>query len=141
MPSYSSSSLAQLATCDHRLKMVFTEVIKYIDCAVICGHRNKTDQDKAIAEGKSRAPWPTSKHNFTPSLAVDVVPYPIKWGSAGTPEQRRKDIARFYFFAGYVKSVADSMHIKIRWGGDWDSDMDFTDQNFDDLPHFELEAV
>jgi hypothetical protein len=32
-------------------------------------------------------------------------------------------IARFYFFAGYVKG-----------GGD----VDFNDQNFHDLPHFEL---
>jgi len=138
MPSYSSKSLAQLATCDHRLKMVFTEVIKYIDCSVVCGHRNKADQDRAAANGVSKTPWPTSKHNSVPSLAIDVVPYPVKWGTEGTADQRRKDLARFYFFAGYVKSIADNMNIKIRWGGDWDSDMDFTDQNFDDLPHFEL---
>jgi len=30
---------------------------------------------------------------------------------------------------------------KLRWGGDWDSDKVFDDQNFDDLPHFELVSV
>jgi peptidoglycan L-alanyl-D-glutamate endopeptidase CwlK len=29
----------------------------------------------------------------------------------------------------------------IRWGGDWDSDDIFDDQNFDDLPHFELVKI
>jgi hypothetical protein len=30
------------------------------------------------------------------------------------------------------------MGIGLRWGGDWDSDKDFSDQNFDDLVHWEL---
>jgi hypothetical protein len=30
------------------------------------------------------------------------------------------------------------MEVKLRWGGDWDSDKDTKDQNFNDLPHFEL---
>lgn len=138
MPSFSKASLDKLDTCDPRIKMIFGEVVKYVDCTILCGHRSKEEQDIAVAEKKSKTPWPNSKHNSTPSKAVDAAPYPVKWGEQGTPEQRRKDIARFYLFAGYVKSAADSMRIKIRWGGDWDSDMDFNDQNFDDLPHFEL---
>ena len=27
---------------------------------------------------------------------------------------------------------------KLRWGGDWDKDGSTTDQNLNDLPHFEL---
>lgn len=132
MPQFSQASQAKLATCDQRLQMIFNEVIQHVDCTILCGHRGKEDQDKAVAEKKSKTPWPTGKHNSTPSMAVDVAPYPIDWSS------KSKVLARFYFFAGYVKSVADSMNIKVRWGGDWDSDLDFTDQNFDDLPHFEL---
>ena len=30
------------------------------------------------------------------------------------------------------------MNIKIRWGGDWDSDNIMKDQTFNDLPHFEI---
>ena len=29
------------------------------------------------------------------------------------------------------------MGIKIRWGGDWDSDTQVNDNKFDDLVHFE----
>ena len=30
------------------------------------------------------------------------------------------------------------MGLKIRWGGDWDMDTQVKDNNFDDLPHFEI---
>jgi len=30
---------------------------------------------------------------------------------------------------------------KLKWGGNWDMDMDFYDSNFIDLPHFELVTV
>ena len=30
------------------------------------------------------------------------------------------------------------MNIKLRWGGDWNDNKDFSDQTFDDLVHFEL---
>lgn len=132
MPSFSKQSADRLATCDHRLQMIFNEVIQHIDCTIIEGHRSQASQDKYFAEGKSKLKWPNGEHNKTPSGAVDVAPYPIDWSN------KPKALARFYFFAGYVKSVADSMGFKIRWGGDWDGDMDFTDQNFDDLPHFEI---
>ena len=78
------------------------------------------------------------QNNQQPSLAVDVVPYPIDWGEAGTESEKRKAIARFYHFAGYVLRTAEKMDISIRWGGDWDGDKDFSDQSFDDLPHWEL---
>ena len=45
---------------------------------------------------------------------------------------------RFYNFAGTVQGVAKMLNIKIRWGGDWDSDNDLKDQTLYDLPHFEL---
>ena len=107
---------------------LFNEVIKIRDCAVIEGYRPKEEQDRLYFAGMSKLKWPKSKHNATPSMAVDVVPFPVNW----------KDYHSFYHFAGIVKGVAHSMGLKIRWGGDWDMDNDFRDQNFHDLPHFEL---
>jgi hypothetical protein len=72
-----------------------------------------------------------SKHNTDPSLAFDVAPYPIDFAS------RTKVLARFYYLAGLIISCAASLGIKLRWGGDWDGDLDFEDQTFDDLGHFE----
>ena len=35
-----------------------------------------------------------------------------------------------YHFAGYVLRFASEIRIPIRWGGDWDRDLDVNDQNF-----------
>lgn len=120
MPNFSEESKAKLATCHPYLRKLFEEVIKTQDCTIICGERNKADQDKAVAEGNSQTPYPTSKHNSSPSMAVDVAPYPIDW----------KDIGRFQHFAGYVQAVADRMNISVTWGGSW--------VPFKDYPHWQL---
>lgn len=130
MPSFSKQSAAALATTDFALQRLFNEVIKTFDCTIICGARSEADQNKAFLEGKSKQRWPTSKHNTFPSRAVDVAPAPIDWN----------DLERFVFFAGYVKCTADRLGIRIRWGGDWNSDTRTKDEKFRDYPHFELEG-
>ena len=117
MPKFGLISQSRLATCDGRLQAIMNEVIKVMDIAVICGFRDQEAQDRAVAEGKSKTPWPTSKHNSTPSLAVDIAPYPIDWD----------DIGRFQMMGGVVLAVAHMMGIPVRWGASWQ-----------DFPHFEL---
>ncbi len=121
-------SRRNLDQAHHDLQALFNEVIKVHDCAVICGHRNAEQQNKAYREGRSRLKYPDSKHNKSPSLAVDVIPWPVDWN----------DYKRFYYFGGIVNGIAKRMNLGIRWGGDWDGDNSFKDQNFNDLPHFEL---
>ena len=128
MPRFGSRSRKNLATCDEDLQDLFNEVIKYVDCSVICGHRNKEDQDKAFKEKRTKVKFPNGRHNSNPSRAVDVVPYPIDWD----------DRERFHLFAGFVLGIAQSMEINIRWGGDWNKNFEVDDNNFDDFPHFEL---
>lgn len=128
MPSFSKISEERLATCDPRLEQLFREVVKIHDCMVLCGHRTEAEQDEALRTGKSQKAFPNSKHNSSPSLAVDVAPYPVDW----------KDLKRFWHFAGVVRGVAAGLGVKVRWGGDWDRDFDLNDQQFNDLPHFEI---
>lgn len=128
MPSFGNRSLSNLNEAHTDLQRLFNEVIKHFDCSVIEGRRGQGEQDKLFHSGKSKVKYPNSKHNTSPSLAVDVIPYPVVWS----------DTDRMYYFAGIVKGIALSMSIKIRWGGDWDSDTDVHDQTFMDLPHFEL---
>lgn len=128
MPTFSAKSIERLKTCDERLQRVFTEVIKHRDCTVLCGRRSKDEQDQAVKDGMSKTPWPNSKHNSLPSRAVDVSPYPIEW----------TDKARFTYFAGFVLGVAASFDIKLRWGGDFNSNLTPSDEKFYDGPHFEL---
>ena len=128
MPAFGKASQEKLATCDPRLQKVFNEVIKHFDFTVIEGHRGEAAQNKAFAEGESKLKYPQSKHNKTPSLAADVLPYPIDWN----------DTNRMRYFAGFVVGIAATMGIKIRWGGDWNQNIELKDNSFNDLPHFEL---
>lgn len=126
---------SRLATCDDKLQQVVNKVIERWNINIIYGVRSKEDQDKAFAEGKTKLQWPKSKHNSSPSQAIDMCPVEVK-------DKREiidwNDRERLSMFAGYVLATADSMGIGIRWGGDWDQDTEVKDNNFDDLVHFEL---
>ena len=128
MPSLSIASKVKLGECHIDLKRLVEEVIKSMDVTVICGHRPKEEQEAAFAEGRSKVHFPNSNHNILPSNAVDIAPYPIDWN----------DVRRFYYMGGYVLATAERLGIKIRWGGDWNGNFDIKDQNFHDLPHFEI---
>ena len=128
MPNFGKKSQERLNTCDPRLVELFEEVVEHFDCSVIQGYRDEAEQNKAFEDGFSKLKYPKGSHNKYPSLAVDIAPYPIDW----------KDRDRFHFFAGFVKGIASQMGLNIRWGGDWNSDTHTKDNNFDDLPHFEV---
>jgi len=139
MPQFSPVSLQRLRTCDNRLQRVFSEVVKHFDCAILEGHRGREAQDVAFASGKSKVKWPDGKHNKLPSLAVDAAPYPVEFPlKTDSPEVKYKKLARFHYFAGFVMATASHMGIILRHGGDWDMDTDLKDNQWDDLPHFEI---
>ena len=128
MPRFGRKSKERLATCDKRLQDVFNEVIKHVDCSVLEGNRNEERQNKLFDEGKTKVKFPDGRHNSSPSLAVDVTPYPVDWS----------DRERQTLFAGFVLGIANRMGITLRWGGDWDMDFIVMDNRFDDFPHFEV---
>ena len=138
MSKFSKRSNANLAECHIDLQIIADHVIKIYDFSVIEGSRGKELQNLYFHSGTSRVPWPKSKHNITKdrplSEASDWAPYPIRW----------MDKERFIYFAGVVKGIAEMLleqgkiSHRIRWGGDWDSDNDLSDQNYRDLVHFEL---
>ena len=127
MPKYSPDSKKKLATCHPLLQDLFNEVIKRIDVSIIWGYRDRETQNKFYQTGTSKAVWPMSKHNRTPSEAVDFAPYPINWANE----------KRFRYFAGIITGIAYMKRIPIRWGGDWDQDTEL-EPNENDLGHLEL---
>jgi len=137
MNHYSETSKARLKTCHKDLQTLFAHVIQEYDCTIVCGHRDKEEQDKAFAEKFSTKKYPNSKHNKIPSLAVDAAPYEKVTGIDWTPKQMT-------YFAGFVKGIAAKLYCmgiishRIRCGIDWDSDNDIDDQTFIDAPHFEI---
>ena len=128
MPAFSKKSQTRLNSCHPDLRRVFEFVVQHFDCSILEGARLEDRQNFLFSEGKSKLEYPDSSHNTMPSNGVDAVPYPVDWD----------DRERFSLFAGYVIGIALMMGIKIRWGGDWDSDYQLSDNRFDDLPHFEL---
>lgn len=134
MPKFSRASLAQLATVHPDLQRVLQEAIKLVDFSVLEGHRGKAAQDAAYAKGASKVRWPNGKHNTTPSRAVDVAPYPIDWSEKSTA------LARFAFLSGVLHATAARLGVKIRFGWDWNRNLDPRDERFLDWPHVELDG-
>ena len=141
MPKFGKSSRARLGTCHDDLQTLCNEVVKVFDCTVICGYRGKEEQDLAVAKGNSKAKFPKGKHNgisgSPPSLAVDILPYPIDW----------KNTDRMTYFAGYMMATAEilfqegKIDHKLTWGRDWNNKWQRSNNNgttFLDYPHFEL---
>jgi len=121
----------QIDTVDERLQALLWEAIEYIDFKVIQGERSKALQDLYHREGRSRKPWPFSRHNCPngeQSRAVDIAPWPIDWEEAN----------RFYALGGFLRGLAAKMGVPLRCGFDWDGDWCFRDQTFHDLGHFEI---
>lgn len=121
MPGFSQKSLDHLFTCDKRLVDICTDVNGDggFDITIICGHRNKEEQNNAFAEGKSKLKWPESKHNKNPSLAVDIAPYPIDWN----------DIDKFKELNKRMQIAAGKLKINLQWGGTF---------TFKDYDHWEI---
>ena len=115
MPKFSKSSRRRLNKACSDLQRLFNEVIKEMDCKVICSFRGEGAQNDAFKNGKSRVRFPYSKHNVKPSNAVDVVPYPLDW----------TDIESFIKLGEFVKAKAKELNINIEWGGDWVSLKDY----------------
>ena len=127
MPKFSALSLSRLSTCSPVLQRLMKATIEIgPDFTVLCGFRGRAEQEAALAAGHSRLGWPKSRHNISPSHAVDIAPYPVDW----------HDEARFHELADSVKRAWGAMSdgarcgYSLTWGGDWES--------FKDLPHYEL---
>ena len=119
MPKFSKSSRRRLNSAHIDFKILFNAVIKRIDCKVICSYRNENAQNRAYNEGNSPFRFPDSKHNQKPSLAVDVVPWPLDW----------TNIDSFIELGRIVKEEAEKYKIDVDWGGDW--------KTLKDYPHWE----
>lgn len=136
MPNrWSFASAAKRQTCDARLQRVFDAVLQVHDATWVCGARSEDDQNEAFRTGHSKKRWPNSKHNCPdgrPSIAADVAPY---IPGVGIPWNDRE---KFVLFAGMIFMAAKTEGVELRWGGDWDGDMDLRDQTFMDLAHWEL---
>lgn len=129
MPKFSQKSLDRLEQADDRLQLICFEAIKLIDFSVLYSYRTPEEQRRLYAKGRTQPGRKVtnmdgitkrSYHNYLPSYAVDLAPYPVDWA----------DINRFKQLAKVIKEVAAKLQIPIEWGGDWKS--------LKDYPHFQI---
>ena len=128
MYKFGKKSKQRLKGVDTRLINVLNELIKIMDVTIIEGVRSKEKQKEYFAKGKSKIDGVTKKGMHQLGKAVDLAPYPINW----------KDSNKFYYMGGMIRGIAKQLNLKVRWGGDWDSDGNIRDQKFMDLVHIEI---
>jgi hypothetical protein len=131
---------AQLATCHPDLVRLMKEVVKRVpfDCIVIYGHRSVAVQQQLFAIGRTRPGRivtnldgvnKRSRHNFTPSLAVDIAPHSVV--SSGVWKDTARSRAEFNQLGQTAEAVAKELGITdYRWGGRFTRPVD--------MPHHEL---
>ena len=134
--SYSSRSRNKLQTCHDDLIILMMAALDDPECpcdiTILEGHRGEERQNQMVAEGKSQLPWPRSRHNAMPSMAVDIAPYidGISW-----------DWAHYEPLAAHIKTVWQRLlmddkvsgQYRLEWGGDW--------RSFRDGPHWQLSDI
>lgn len=116
-------SLNRLKQCHPDLIKIIMGVDAIFPVHVICGARGEKEQNEAFDRGHSKLKFPDSKHNKTPSMAVDIVPGSgkvISWA----------DLKPFEIMCLTVESIAEDYGIKIKLGRDFKS--------LQDWPHIEL---
>ncbi len=128
MFNFSVHSNLLLATADERLQALCNEVIKHYDFSVIEGHRSLQRQKELYEEGKSQIDGVVKKgkHNYMPSLAVDVLPY--KKGHNAFDGSDESELM-FWRMLWHFKRASIKLKIPIRFGAFW---------SFKDFPHIEL---
>ena len=145
MPEFGKISNEKISECHADLQLILNTAIRIIDFSVIEGWRGEEEQNKFFKTGLSKSQWPDSKHNSSPSMGADVVPYPIIL--RGRNVWKKENHGRFAYLAGIIQTVAYSLYWQnktthlIRWGGDFDNDTDISNDRFLDLGHIELYTV
>lgn len=129
MPVFGTRSKSLLALCHPKLIAVANAAITHIDFSLTQTVRGRAAQEAAVKAGNSRAHFGHSAHNFTPALALDMLPYPFD-GNWNAPDlvPRMKAVADVFYAEG------ERLGVPIIWGGcgkdGWETIID--------NPHIEL---
>ncbi len=141
---YGERSKAKLETCHPLLQQLAYKVllVSPYDITIIHGFRGEAIQNALYDSHASTKRFPFSRHNKSDdkklkdrlhkSDALDFAP----WVNGDIPWL---DTHIFAVIAGCFMSQAKIMDMKLRWGGDWDSDGSTQDQTLMDWGHIEID--
>lgn len=152
MPRYGRISQQHYEELHPKLKRILDIAIQHWDNSIIDAGRTKREQTINVQKGVSKTM--KSKHlvdttNTDPTddvaRAMDTMPYPINWIAItkGLNALKKADpemqAAEAFAYIGFIQGIAAALGIKVHSGVDWDSDRDFSDHSFLDMPHTELD--
>jgi peptidoglycan L-alanyl-D-glutamate endopeptidase CwlK len=143
MWKYGERSLGKLATVHPRLKQVAFRALDRspYDIAIVHGWRGEDVQNALFDSRASMKRWPDSKHNRSLDIdyeladqisdALDFAP----WVGGRIPWD---ETHIFACIAGCFFAAADELGVRLRWGGDWDTDGNTKEHKLQDWGHLEI---
>ena len=128
---FGRASRERLKTCHPDLQKLMNEVIQDtpVDFTIVTGYRNEEEQTKAYNAGLSKARFMESPHNYSPSLAVDVMPY------ANGRLIGDEDMDSYYA----LNDIIMETYKELKDNGDIDIDIEWAYDKWGwDLPHYQV---
>lgn len=139
-PSFDPDSAKRLSQAHVLLQKLMNAARDRLPISVLDSQRGKAAQELAFKRGNSKAHFGQSAHNWSPSIAVDVVPAAtpngVNWDDIEAFKKMGKIIGCQNPETGAGYGLAKEMKIPVRWLGDPNFDGTFPDGW--DFPHFEL---
>jgi hypothetical protein len=119
----------KLTQADSYLANWFNDKVKtaYPDAHVSWSFRNRAQQNDCVSDGKSKEPWPTSKHNFT----INGLPHSLALDLFQIDDSGRAVWDEAFFRA--VNEMNEKAGLPIVWGG--------TFKMLHDLDHFQIQII
>lgn len=133
MSTFDVGSRARLARAHPLLQKLMNAAIMKYNFTIGDSQRGRVAQEKAFREGHSKVHFGSSAHNWSPAVALDIMPLPLSWS------ETKQNLDRWRVLQiEIIKPLAKELGIPIRQGIDWNMNGNLTDDRWDDLPHVEL---
>lgn len=132
MPKFGKASLQRREFLCKDLRSLVDAVIKVYDFSIIETHRDRTEQERCYNTGVSKAHFGESAHNYNPSFAMDVYPYPVPRKQINGVVQIDSNSSEWNRMGQIFKDMAENLGIELEWGGDW--------KKLVDKPHFQIKG-
>ena len=128
MPTFDAGSAKRLKNAHPLLQKLMNEAIKKTSFMILDSQRGRAAQELAFKQKRTKVHFGNSAHNWSPAIALDVVPLPVDW----------KNTKAFVALSEVILPLAKELGIPVRWGGDWNMNGKTSDESFVDMPHYEL---
>ena len=136
--SFGKASKASRSKLHPLLRSIVDVAIREVDFKILDATRGRAMQTRAFLQGKSKAKFGQSAHNYVPAIAMDLFPAPYDWENFESFWKLYQLIGRYNPATGEGMGLALRMKIPLRCGIDWNMDDRKTMEDSWDGGHYEL---